>query len=376
MAYSIYEVDGAQDLYKPSDVIESPDYLLQDVFFQTRPDLFNYRGDPGEGNPYYKNFRDDESIKEQEKSDFRYVFNPEFWTQQSPPLVNPYKRYDVSRPYDLKKLVSFYRLENDPLKITYSFNDRSAASMEDLIRATSDFSTRNAPHSNARLIKSDPKNAMWTYRVVSFMKNSDPRGHIVTVTLVKDPKQRDLRKLEIQLGCSCPFWKWWGPDYNAKNEDYLKGKPRSDGSAPEKRDPERRNKICKHVYVVGQVFERFAKKYELDTFREVDKIVDVMEKLEEESDRLEMEDVKEITKFLDRDEKLKIEKFLRKYELEKNEKRKINIRKDTLEELTRILAGKEKRNLQKIEQDIANFGRKILRKKSSLENVIEIYRSI
>jgi len=373
MAHSLYEVDYSQSIAKPSDYMENPDYYLQDVFYNTRPEIFNFDEAPGEGEIYYKNFRDDESIQDKEFNDFKYVHRPENWDKQEPPLVNPYKRYDT------KKLISSYRLENDPIKFTldlFDWENRIAASMEDLMRATSQFSRKNAPRCNARLLKADTKNAMFTYRVVSYMKGSDPRGHIVTVTLNKDPEQKDLRKLDIKLGCSCPFWKWWGPDFNAKNNDYLKGKPLSDGSAPEIRDPERKNKICKHVYVVGTVFEKFAKKYELDTYKDVDKIVDTMEKLEEESDKIEMHDVEEILKFLERDEKLKMEKFLKKYEFEKNDRRKINIRKDALEELTRILAGKEKRILQRIETDINNFGRKILRKKSSLDNVIEIYRSM
>ena len=56
-----------------------------------------------------------------------------------------------------------------------------------------------------------------------------------------------VSKLDVAVTCSCPFWKWGGPDYNAKQNGFLFQSPRSDQSTPDIRDPERDNWVCKHA---------------------------------------------------------------------------------------------------------------------------------
>ena len=75
MAYSIYEVDGAQDLCKPSEVMDTPNENVQpDVFYMTRPEVFNFDRVPGEGDPFYKNYLIDEPINRVEDGN-----NPYYW---------------------------------------------------------------------------------------------------------------------------------------------------------------------------------------------------------------------------------------------------------------------------------------------------------
>lgn len=52
--------------------------------------------------------------------------------------------------------------------------------------------------------------------------------------------------------CSCSFWKYQGPEYHAKEGDYLLGKPQGTASKPTSKDPEGVNKVCKHVYAILQ----------------------------------------------------------------------------------------------------------------------------
>jgi hypothetical protein len=62
---------------------------------------------------------------------------------------------------------------------------------------------------------------------------------------------------EIALSCSCPFWRWNGPEYHAKHQDYQLGEPRGTASIPRVRDPENKYWLCKHVYSVIKRLDHF-----------------------------------------------------------------------------------------------------------------------
>ena len=63
---SIYDVEYSQETGMPSDVMNENDYT-QDVFFQTRPEVFDFdhrdRGEPDEGDPYFRDWDMDEQVK-------------------------------------------------------------------------------------------------------------------------------------------------------------------------------------------------------------------------------------------------------------------------------------------------------------------------
>lgn len=59
-----------------------------------------------------------------------------------------------------------------------------------------------------------------------------------------------LTKMDMDLKCSCPAWRWLGPEHHAKQEKYLDGKPRGTASVPVIRDPTGINRVCKHVAAV------------------------------------------------------------------------------------------------------------------------------
>lgn len=59
-----------------------------------------------------------------------------------------------------------------------------------------------------------------------------------------------LGKMDVDLTCSCPAWRWLGPEFHAKKDDYLDGSPRGTASTPDIRDPERINRVCKHAAAV------------------------------------------------------------------------------------------------------------------------------
>lgn len=65
-----------------------------------------------------------------------------------------------------------------------------------------------------------------------------------------------FRDREVAVSCSCPFWVYWGPDWNAAQGGFSES-IRSNGAPPNIRDPQNVNLICKHVYLSGQYTTNF-----------------------------------------------------------------------------------------------------------------------
>lgn len=51
----------------------------------------------------------------------------------------------------------------------------------------------------------------------------------------------------IKVSCTCPFFRWQGPEHWAQKEGYLLGRPVGTASKPTLKDPKGENRICKHV---------------------------------------------------------------------------------------------------------------------------------
>jgi len=61
----------------------------------------------------------------------------------------------------------------------------------------------------------------------------------------------------VSLTCDCKFWKYNGPEYHAKKNDFLLGQPNGKASPPDVRDPDRKHFLCKHAYAVISKLEGF-----------------------------------------------------------------------------------------------------------------------
>ena len=59
-----------------------------------------------------------------------------------------------------------------------------------------------------------------------------------------------LAKMHLKVSCSCPAWRWLGPEYHAKKDKYLDGRPVGTASPPDIKDPRRVHQVCKHVSAV------------------------------------------------------------------------------------------------------------------------------
>jgi hypothetical protein len=59
-----------------------------------------------------------------------------------------------------------------------------------------------------------------------------------------------LAKAHVRVSCTCPFWRWQGPEHWAKQGDYLFGKPVGLATKPDIKDPSGGHRACKHVLAV------------------------------------------------------------------------------------------------------------------------------
>jgi hypothetical protein len=386
MAFSIYEIKDYSDMAKPSDLL-GENYYLQDVFHQTRPELMNFNdksieNEDSKRDPFFKERdRDEKEDKgDHELSDQKYVYNPHNWDSQESILVKD-RRYTGSFN-SVQNVLSLYFLENNPQYLVFkkSSKIRTAASMADLMRFTSKFSRKRSPKTNATLIKS-PKNndSTWQWKVRGYEQWSESSGHTVTVKLEKDPSVKDIRNLQVRVSCTCPFWQYYGPAFNSNTGEY--SYDAKSVKSPDSRDPMRKNLICKHVYAVGLIFQKYASKNNLDTYKEVDELLESLDEKENQFlPEITSEGIREIIRLLPNSEKNKIESILKKYEVEDNDSRKEKIWEDLLKSLKEILDTKDKSFLQKLLNKFKSFfsrsknKKKSSVKKASISNIIDMYK--
>lgn len=97
------------------------------------------------------------------------------------------------------------------------------------------------------LKRADVPNMRWFFAV-----NCGNGPKIVRLKAGRLGNTTQFSKLDLHMACSCPAWRWQGPEYHAKNEVYQDPKTPLQGTAstPNIRDPERIHKVCKHVAAV------------------------------------------------------------------------------------------------------------------------------
>ena len=358
MAFSLYEIDGYQDVSKPSDLL-GENYYYQDVFNVNRPEIMHYDDNSTQvtddkREPFFRERnRDEKEDKgDYQKDDQSYIKNVNDWSNRDDYLV---KKTNES----IKNVIAFYRLENSPSVYYYDYpdhNNRSAKSLADLMRDTSRFSIKRAPNTRVKQLRFDPVGRRYVFKVNGFETWSDSRGHQVVVELGRDPKVKDIRALEVKVSCSCPFWKYYGPDYNSHSEKYLEGDPYSNLKFPSERDPNRKNKLCKHVFAVGEQIREYVVKQKLDTYRDVDKIFKTLEDVKKV---LGMDNtingIKDIVSQLKNTESKELERYLKQYKTLKNENQKQTLFSKIIEELKNQLDIKDRSFLLRINSDLKNF---------------------
>lgn len=89
-------------------------------------------------------------------------------------------------------------------------------------------------------------------RMYTFSANCGNGPHMVRAVLSEID--------EITMTCDCQFWRWGGPEYHARTQKFLMGRPRGTASPPNVRDPDRKHWLCKHAYSVLKRLEHHVQK--------------------------------------------------------------------------------------------------------------------
>lgn len=97
-----------------------------------------------------------------------------------------------------------------------------------------------------KLKRADIKNLRWIFSAESNANNL----YAVKVKAIRPKKgMTAMAKMDLEVSCSCPAWQWQGPEFHAAG-GYQLGQVRGTAGTPDIRDPERQNKVCKHVVAV------------------------------------------------------------------------------------------------------------------------------
>ena len=115
-----------------------------------------------------------------------------------------------------------------------------------------------------RLVYARPGQGLWRFSVPGCRAQADKKcppnsksSYITTLKGLKKGNLKDLNRADIQVSCTCPFFKWGGPEYNAKAGNYQYQSPAGTASDPVVRDPNRVNKVRKHVIAVFGILDKF-----------------------------------------------------------------------------------------------------------------------
>jgi hypothetical protein len=169
--------------------------------------------------------------------------------------ADEYKRNHLNRDYANSSTMPEFMVLI-PYEVLVAKTQKVALTWADITAGLNTAVRKRGDKCHVSLKRADPKNNRWTFTV------SDPHGsgkrHTVQLKAIpRNASTTKLEKVDLKIGCSCEFWKWQGPDHHAAQNNYLDKKPRSDGSAPTVRDPQGKNRVCKHVYAASKFFMNY-----------------------------------------------------------------------------------------------------------------------
>lgn len=124
---------------------------------------------------------------------------------------------------------------------------KQAIRMNQIRQFVSDPVRQRAKDYTPVLKRVNKRNMIWTFQVGKWL--------VKVKADFKHPRMTKFDKADLHLTCSCPFWRWQGPEHWGTQDDYQQGKPRGTASFPIIRDPSHEKAVCKHVYAVFEKLE-------------------------------------------------------------------------------------------------------------------------
>ncbi len=122
-----------------------------------------------------------------------------------------------------------------------------AATLNTMIRGLSPEIVQRGQSCQVSLKRVDWKNLRWLFSV-----DCGNGAKVVRLKALRPGNVTQFGKLDMYVACSCPAWRWQGPEFHSTTKKYQDPKTPLQGTAtpPNIRDPDRVNKVCKHVAAV------------------------------------------------------------------------------------------------------------------------------
>lgn len=154
----------------------------------------------------------------------------------------PY-RDGIPNAHNAAFIAEMWKLENARIA-TIRGGDfaKVSSTIDEMMQGLDEKFQQRAKSCKATLKRVDVGNRRWIFSVDC---GNGPKA--VKLKALSDGRIRQFNKLDLEVSCSCPAWKWLGPEYHATSETFLLGKARGTAAPPDIRDPERDNRVCKHV---------------------------------------------------------------------------------------------------------------------------------
>lgn len=141
-----------------------------------------------------------------------------------------------------------------------NFDVKRATTMAEILERTDEMIRMRSLEKIPSLRRTDTKNWIWTW---------DVGDHTVKIQAFQRGNAKSFDRLNLKVKCSCPFWRWQGPEHWGSVEGYLLGTPRGTASFPIIRDPPHEHPVCKHVYAVMQKSKQFFVRPEKNPLRKL-----------------------------------------------------------------------------------------------------------
>ena len=121
---------------------------------------------------------------------------------------------------------------------------RTAATMGDISGRTGPEVHERAQGLTVNPKRFSPTTGFWSFTVLG----SKGTPYYVRLKGVRKSKKiKNLSKSDVKCSCSCPFWRWQGPEHWGKTNGFLYGRPRGTASLPVIKDPKEKHWACKHI---------------------------------------------------------------------------------------------------------------------------------
>jgi len=133
----------------------------------------------------------------------------------------------------------------------------AAAKIPEILGNTGSSVMARVPRVNIRPGRFSPKTGIWTFAATG----EKGERYVIRVKAIRKGNVKSLEKASIKVSCSCPYFRWQGPEHWAKVNGYLYGRPKGTASLPVVKDPKGTHWVCKHAAAALQM----ARKYRLST---------------------------------------------------------------------------------------------------------------